>query len=327
LAASRQWGHAYHAAQALLGLGAVAAIRSDQDAGATLLEASIAAAQEIPDARLAEIMTGVGLCNLVEIDRMRGHHELAVSRQTEALRRFRTTGFKTGTILALVGLGYLASDANDYAQALEWYREALEVGREHPDSRVVFEAIRALAIVAVTIGQAASGARLLGATGALHDRNGLSYSLAGNPTEQDEAVAMARAALGEPEFFEAWSAGRSLQPRQAVDEALNLFDSPNGSSSASLVTEIAEWERLNAATKTPRAGESSVLSPREREVVELLVAGKSNPAIAEALFISTRTVENHVAHIFVKLGVSSRTAVVASAISSGLLTTDESPSR
>jgi DNA-binding NarL/FixJ family response regulator len=138
---------------------------------------------------------------------------------------------------------------------------------------------------------------------------------------------MARAALGEPEFFEAWSAGRLLQPRQAVDEALNLFESPNGSSSASLVTAIAEWERLNAATKTQTAAESTLLSPREREVVQLLVAGKSNPAIAEALFISTRTVENHVAHIFVKLGVSSRTAVVASAISSGLITTDESPSR
>jgi DNA-binding CsgD family transcriptional regulator len=67
------------------------------------------------------------------------------------------------------------------------------------------------------------------------------------------------------------------------------------------------------------------LSPRERQVLALLATGQTNPAIAEALFISARTVENHLAHIFAKLGVSTRTAAVAAALAAGLLSS-ESPS-
>jgi ATP/maltotriose-dependent transcriptional regulator MalT len=58
-----------------------------------------------------------------------------------------------------------------------------------------------------------------------------------------------------------------------------------------------------------RRGE--VLSPREREVYELLAAGRSNPEIAKMLFISESTAKVHVRHIFEKLGVHSRAAAVA----------------
>ncbi len=48
-------------------------------------------------------------------------------------------------------------------------------------------------------------------------------------------------------------------------------------------------------------------SARELEVLRLVVAGKSNPEIADALVISRNTVERHVNHIFTKLAVSNRT--------------------
>lgn len=46
---------------------------------------------------------------------------------------------------------------------------------------------------------------------------------------------------------------------------------------------------------------SDVLSPREREVMALMAEGRSNSAIAEALFVTERAVEKHVANIFTKL--------------------------
>ncbi len=49
------------------------------------------------------------------------------------------------------------------------------------------------------------------------------------------------------------------------------------------------------------------LSPREHEVLCLVACGKRNTEIARELRISEATVENHLHHIFVKLGVSNRT--------------------
>ena len=46
---------------------------------------------------------------------------------------------------------------------------------------------------------------------------------------------------------------------------------------------------------------SERLSPREREVLELMAEGRSNQAIGERLFISPRAVEKHVTNIFTKL--------------------------
>ena len=48
------------------------------------------------------------------------------------------------------------------------------------------------------------------------------------------------------------------------------------------------------------------LTPTEREVVKLLAEGLTNPQIAERLYIGRGTVKTHVAHIFAKLGVSTR---------------------
>jgi DNA-binding NarL/FixJ family response regulator len=47
----------------------------------------------------------------------------------------------------------------------------------------------------------------------------------------------------------------------------------------------------------------AALSPREREVLSLLAEGLSNSAIASRVFVAERTVEAHVTHIFLKLGI------------------------
>jgi DNA-binding NarL/FixJ family response regulator len=60
------------------------------------------------------------------------------------------------------------------------------------------------------------------------------------------------------------------------------------------------------------------LTEREREVAALIAQGATNRAIAEALIISERTVERHVANIFAKLDLGSRTQIAVLAVEEGL---------
>jgi DNA-binding NarL/FixJ family response regulator len=63
----------------------------------------------------------------------------------------------------------------------------------------------------------------------------------------------------------------------------------------------------------------SDLSPREKEVLLLLVAGRSNKEIAQTLDITEATVKSHVSTILMRLGVDDRTQAVVTALQRGLV--------
>jgi DNA-binding CsgD family transcriptional regulator len=65
------------------------------------------------------------------------------------------------------------------------------------------------------------------------------------------------------------------------------------------------------------------LSPNERKIVDLVVQGLSNPQIGGLLYISRRTVETHLSHVFGKLNVSSRAQVAAVAATAQALRADD----
>jgi len=92
---------------------------------------------------------------------------------------------------------------------------------------------------------------------------------------------------------------------------------------------LARAARIDLQTPepaAPRAGTPAAdpwgLSAREREVLGLLAAGRSNGEIGQRLFISTKTASVHVTHILDKLGVSSRTEAALLASRAGLLDED-----
>jgi DNA-binding CsgD family transcriptional regulator len=60
------------------------------------------------------------------------------------------------------------------------------------------------------------------------------------------------------------------------------------------------------------------LSEREREVLDLLVAGRRSNEIAAALFVSPKTVSNQLTSIYAKLGVDGRTGAILLAREQGL---------
>lgn len=71
---------------------------------------------------------------------------------------------------------------------------------------------------------------------------------------------------------------------------------------------------VTRALQARRRRDTLGLSPREVEVLRLIVDGASNPEIAEELFISRRTVATHVEHLLPKLGATTRVAAAVAAV-------------
>jgi DNA-binding NarL/FixJ family response regulator len=62
----------------------------------------------------------------------------------------------------------------------------------------------------------------------------------------------------------------------------------------------------SSARSTDGATHPALLTPREQEVADLARQGLSNPEIAERLFVSTRTVDNHLRRVYAGLGIGGR---------------------
>ena len=77
--------------------------------------------------------------------------------------------------------------------------------------------------------------------------------------------------------------------------------------------------RIDALAGAAQGAASTGLSARESQVLRMVAAGKTNKAIAAALFISEKTVDRHVSNIFDKLDVPSRSAATAYAYKHGLV--------
>jgi DNA-binding CsgD family transcriptional regulator len=69
----------------------------------------------------------------------------------------------------------------------------------------------------------------------------------------------------------------------------------------------------------PEPGDAPNLTARERDVLLLVSDGKSNAEIATALFLSEATVKSHLRSILTKLGLKSRTEIVAHAWRTGMV--------
>ncbi|HJV47290.1 MAG TPA: response regulator transcription factor [Bacillota bacterium] len=90
---------------------------------------------------------------------------------------------------------------------------------------------------------------------------------------------------------------------------------------------ISEFRRLSTLQDTEfvtvelvddkDAEKFSALTPREKEVLQLMAEGKSNKAIGDHLFISEKTVKNHVSSVLQKLDVQDRTQAVVISIKNG----------
>jgi FixJ family two-component response regulator len=82
------------------------------------------------------------------------------------------------------------------------------------------------------------------------------------------------------------------------------------------VKELEQSVKERAKKRTVIGARLSLLSPRERAVLEFVVAGKSNKVAAKQLSLSSKTIEMHRAHVMKKLHISSLAELVRLVVSS-----------
>lgn len=78
------------------------------------------------------------------------------------------------------------------------------------------------------------------------------------------------------------------------------------------------YRRWTLCRRCARIG-TEPISPRERAVLECVATGMTNAQIGAALYVSPKTVENHLWHLSRRLGVHGRAALVATALRKGLI--------
>ena len=242
-------------------------------------------------------LNGLGLVahrlgNLAEAKR---RHEEAIE-----LRR----GQDTGSLAAsLVNLAAVERDLGNLSRAGLLYHEALALRLDRGELPGISEALAGIAVLAAESGQAVVATQLFGAVSGLRNRIGFRQPDQERP-RQDAALEQAKAALPEGTWRTAWNEGQSLAVAEVVTLASNLRfgdESPIAPSEA----------------PAPTIGNTHRLTRREREVLQLLIEGKSDQEIAAELFISRSTASRHVANIFQKIDVKSRAAAVSWAVRQG----------
>jgi non-specific serine/threonine protein kinase len=300
LALAEQAGDPLRVARIRFLLGRVAAARGD----AAAARAQFAASEE--RYRAIDDRSGVAAClrELGGIAAATGDPGLAERLATQALELSRAIGFEGGTALALYDLGRLALTGRDATMASSRLRESLTIMARRTERWYLILPLAGLAQIAGEGGDLERAARLAGAVAALGEHVAPAIWQSAQP-QVERTAALARAGLGAERFAATWREGQALPIEAAVIEAGQVAPS----------SPVAAQPSTDHHDAAARHG----LTPREIEVLRLLVEGRPDREIAEALSISHHTVMRHVGHILAKLGAESRTAAASQAVRAGLV--------
>ena len=190
---------------------------------------------------------------------------------------------------ALTVRAFVAIAWGEPEQAERDAHDALAVAARVQGYLRVADTLECLGRLAVQDGNHPFAARLMGAADGFRQRMGHARF----PMYQagyDATVTAVREALGQGAFDAAWAEGAALSTEEA----------------------IAYAQRGRGERKRPATGWRS-LTPTENDVVALVREGLGNKDIGARLFISPRTVQTHLTHVYAKLGLTSRVQLVQEA--------------
>ena len=282
LGLARRVGSIAGMVDALCQLGRLALVQDDQGrARECFLEAR-------GMAELAGLDVSASLCGLSQLAAARG--EWTQAQQLAEAACVATAGGRSSDMArALVMKGNAARSLGDHANAVAAFGEALHIYEMTEELRGLVDSIEAVGGVAAASGQHVHAARLLGAAATARAAHGFARFPPDVPYVDDD-LALIGDRLAVEDFAAAWYEGARMPLPDAVAKAR---DGRSGSAEPD-----GEWARLTGA---------------ERAVVALVAEGLTNRQIGERLFISRHTVQTHLANVFEKLGIRSRTVLAREA--------------
>jgi DNA-binding CsgD family transcriptional regulator len=309
-----------HRPMALMSLGIALGYHGEVDA-------ALGTAREALDgaAALGEFFVGLASAQLAQASLAAGDVEAAAQASESAWLGLRVAQPEMADAQRVFNSVEIALARGDLAKAREWADRAIEVaahwhrvaallvrariaiadGAPDDAERLAHDAlicatssgarlnipdvIEVLAGLATRDGNHSEAARLFGAAQGLRQRTGL-VRFKIHEAAYQESVQLLRDAMEVNEFEAAWAAGAAL----TADEV------------------IAYAQRGRGQRKRPASGWQS-LTPAERDVARSVCEGLANKDIATRLFVSPRTVQAHLTHIYTKLGIASRVQLVQEA--------------
>ncbi len=191
--------------------------------------------------------------------------------------------------MALTARARVAIAQGEPRQAESDAHDALTLAAEIEAALGVPDALEVLGGLAGEEGNHRAAARLFGSAYGIRQRMGVVRFKVWDGG-YEASVAVVRNAMGEKDFNAAWAEGAAMSTEEA----------------------IAYAQRGRGERKRPASGWAS-LTPTEHDVVRLVSEGLGNKDIATRLFVSTRTVQSHLTHVYAKLGLTSRVQLVQEA--------------
>jgi predicted ATPase len=209
---AEQTGDEWELRMAMNAAARLSQARGDLDAA----RAGFITVQAMADEAGDRDMHGIAAVNLATVAMDAGDFRSALQHSSEAERVLREVGDEPGLAAALGNQGWSALGLGDHALADKSFREALVVAHRLGWLAVIASLMVGMAAVLVAQGKAARAARLLGAGSSLRGEIGIGLADAVEARAHDQAVADAKAALGDEEFASAWARGCGMTPDEIV---------------------------------------------------------------------------------------------------------------
>jgi non-specific serine/threonine protein kinase len=287
-----QHGETFSHAGTLIMLAEELTERGDHHQAAELCERALPVMRELGQ----QEWVAYGLFELACANAGKGDFQLALLHADDALRVAHESGdlYAVGHVMTLKSL--IHSELRAFDEAAECMRASLDSWRQIGMIEGVASGLAAAVVLAVSTSQLEEAARIHGGHRALAESIGFLPSL--------------------PERLWFERACRELKDRLGV-ERFHAADAEGQTRSLEQIVEMAC--QLQVKSEISVSHENNVnLTSRELEVLRLIADGRTDREIATALEISPNTATRHVANIFVKLDVTSRTAAATYAIRHGL---------